>query len=210
MEHPKQFSTYLGANIDGEIRHYLRDRAQIVKFPRRYQEISSKAKTVRKVLAEMPMSDRTRSEFAARYNCDLSVVKVEEWVSVLWVHIPGKVSRFASKKQRPVSDVEVAREMRLSVAELQEAERAIANRRTGSLSPEAENIPQLVECPHKREQQEEWGELYFALERLPEGDRYLLHQHYFEGVPLSKLAKGEGVSVEGIKDRIKGAIGRAR
>ncbi len=75
-----KFKTYATYFIKGEIKHYLRDKASIIKAPRELQELLFKINTARKKLGETGTEDAT-SEQIAEY-LDLPVSKINEVIEI--------------------------------------------------------------------------------------------------------------------------------
>lgn len=75
-----KFRTYATYFIKGEIKHYLRDKASIIKAPRELQELLFKINTARKKLNESGMEEPT-SEQIAEY-LDLPVSKINEVIEI--------------------------------------------------------------------------------------------------------------------------------
>lgn len=59
-----KFKTYASYLITGEIRHYLRDKASMIKAPREIQELAFRINTVIKKLAEEGIEDPTNEQIA--------------------------------------------------------------------------------------------------------------------------------------------------
>ena len=59
-----KFTTYALYFIKGEIRHYLRDKASLIKTPREIQELLLKLNTARKKLTESGYSDPSNEQLA--------------------------------------------------------------------------------------------------------------------------------------------------
>lgn len=75
-----KFRTYATYFIKGEIKHYLRDKASIIKAPRELQELLFKINTARKKINESGMEEPT-SEQIAEY-LDLPVSKINEVIEI--------------------------------------------------------------------------------------------------------------------------------
>ncbi len=75
-----KFRTYATYFIKGEIKHYLRDKASIIKAPRELQELLFKINTARKKLSEAGKEDPS-PELIAEY-LDLPVSKINEVIEI--------------------------------------------------------------------------------------------------------------------------------
>lgn len=71
-----RFRTYATYFIKGEIKHYLRDKAAIIKAPRELQELVFKISSVRKKLIETGIEDPTAEDISNVL--EISVEKAEE------------------------------------------------------------------------------------------------------------------------------------
>ena len=71
-----KFKTYATYFIKGEIKHYLRDKAGIIKAPRELQELVFKISSIQKKLAEDGIKDPTSDDIARELN--ISTEKIEE------------------------------------------------------------------------------------------------------------------------------------
>ena len=74
-----KFRTYATYFIKGEIKHYLRDKASIIKAPRELQELLFKINTARKKLSESGLEPNP--EKIAEY-LDLPVAKINEVIEI--------------------------------------------------------------------------------------------------------------------------------
>ena len=74
-----KFRTYATYFIKGEIKHYLRDKASIIKAPRELQELLFKINTARKKLSESCLEPNP--EKIAEY-LDLPVAKINEVIEI--------------------------------------------------------------------------------------------------------------------------------
>lgn len=74
-----KFRTYATYFIKGEIKHYLRDKASIIKAPRELQELLFKINTARKKLSESGLEPSP--EKIAEY-LDLPVTKINEVIEI--------------------------------------------------------------------------------------------------------------------------------
>lgn len=75
-----KFKTYATYFIKGEIKHYLRDKASIIKAPRELQELLFKINTARKKLTESGNEEPT-SEQISEY-LDIPVAKINEVIEI--------------------------------------------------------------------------------------------------------------------------------
>ena len=75
-----KFKTYASYLITGEIRHYLRDKASIIKAPREIQELAFRINTVIKQLIEEGIEDSTSEQIAKVMS--LPVNKIEDVIEV--------------------------------------------------------------------------------------------------------------------------------
>ena len=75
-----KFKTYASYLIAGEIRHYLRDKASMIKAPREIQELSFRVNTVIKQMIEDGFEDPTNEQVAMAM--DLPVQKVNAAIEV--------------------------------------------------------------------------------------------------------------------------------
>lgn len=75
-----KFRTYATYFIKGEIKHYLRDKAAMIKAPRELQELVFKISTTIKKLNEEGIEDPTAEDIADVLG--LSVAKVEEVINI--------------------------------------------------------------------------------------------------------------------------------
>lgn len=75
-----KFRTYATYFIKGEIKHYLRDKASIIKAPRELQELLFKINTARKKLNETGYEDPTIEQIAEYL--DLSAAKINEVIEI--------------------------------------------------------------------------------------------------------------------------------
>jgi RNA polymerase sigma-B factor len=73
---PASFKTYATHFITGHIRHYLRDRQQLMRGPRALQELSYRLSQIEKQLQQTLNREPTLLEIAAKL--DVSVESVEE------------------------------------------------------------------------------------------------------------------------------------
>lgn len=71
-----KFTTYAMYFIKGEIRHYLRDKASLIKTPREIQELLLKIATAKKKMAEAGFIEPTQEQIAEFLN--LPVAKIVE------------------------------------------------------------------------------------------------------------------------------------
>ena len=69
-----KFKTYAGYLIRGEIKHYLRDKASIIKAPRELQELVAKISFAVKNLKEQGFHDPTEEQIAETTGIDLDKV----------------------------------------------------------------------------------------------------------------------------------------
>ena len=69
-----KFKTYGGYLIRGEIKHYLRDKASMIRAPRELQELVSKIGTAVKDLKEQGINDPSEELIAERTGLDLQKV----------------------------------------------------------------------------------------------------------------------------------------
>ncbi len=82
------FSSFAVPYIRGEMLHFLRDRANSVKIPRRWQQLNKDAQKVRQVLIEDLGRQPSEQEIASKLN-----VPIHEWQSV----------KLAAKNRAPLS-----------------------------------------------------------------------------------------------------------
>ncbi len=75
-----KFKTYATYFIKGEIKHYLRDKASIIKAPRELQELLFKINTAKKKLTETGSEDPTPEQIAEYL--DLPVAKINEVIEI--------------------------------------------------------------------------------------------------------------------------------
>ena len=75
-----KFRTYATYFIKGEIKHYLRDKASIIKAPRELQELLFKINTAKKKLNETGNEDPTPEQIAEFL--DLPVSKINEVIEI--------------------------------------------------------------------------------------------------------------------------------
>lgn len=75
-----KFKTYATYFIKGEIKHYLRDKASIIKAPRELQELMFKINTARKKLAESGFEDASVEQIAEYL--DLPPAKITEVIEI--------------------------------------------------------------------------------------------------------------------------------
>lgn len=75
-----KFRTYATYFIKGEIKHYLRDKASIIKAPRELQELLFKINTARKKINESGMEEPTTEQIAEFL--DLPVSKINEVIEI--------------------------------------------------------------------------------------------------------------------------------
>ena len=75
-----KFKTYATYFIKGEIKHYLRDKASIIKAPRELQELLFKINTARKKLSEAGNEDATPEQIAEYL--ELPVSKINEVIEI--------------------------------------------------------------------------------------------------------------------------------
>jgi RNA polymerase sigma-B factor len=82
------FSSFAVPYIRGEMLHFLRDRANTVKVPRRWQQLNKDAQKVRQMLSEDLGRQPSEQEIAEKLN-----VSIQEWQSV----------KLAAKNRVPLS-----------------------------------------------------------------------------------------------------------
>lgn len=75
-----KFKTYATYFIKGEIKHYLRDKASIIKAPRELQELMFKINTARKKLHEAGYEEPTLEQVAEYL--DMPLTKIEEVIEI--------------------------------------------------------------------------------------------------------------------------------
>ncbi|MBR5556138.1 sigma-70 family RNA polymerase sigma factor [bacterium] len=75
-----KFKTYATYFIKGEIKHYLRDKASIIKAPRELQELLFKINTARKKLNETGMEDPSPEQIAEYL--DIPIAKINEVIEI--------------------------------------------------------------------------------------------------------------------------------
>ena len=75
-----KFKTYASYLITGEIRHYLRDKASMIKAPREIQELAFRISHVIKQLAENGIENPTNEQIAEAM--DLPVKKINDVIEV--------------------------------------------------------------------------------------------------------------------------------
>lgn len=75
-----KFSTYATYYIKGELRHYIRDKAALIKTPRKIQELISKICNATKTLKEQGIMEPTTKEIAEFVN--LPQEKIEEVIKI--------------------------------------------------------------------------------------------------------------------------------
>ena len=75
-----KFKTYATYFIKGEIKHYLRDKASIIKAPRELQELLFKINATRKKLTESGYEDPSPEQIAE--HLDLPVAKINEVIEI--------------------------------------------------------------------------------------------------------------------------------
>ena len=82
-----KFYTYANYFIKGEIRHYIRDKAALIKTPRKLQEIMFKIYNARKEFKEAGNIDPTNTQIAQYINIPLEkveeVMKVEQYKTMI-------------------------------------------------------------------------------------------------------------------------------
>lgn len=82
-----KFSTYATYYIKGEIRHYIRDKADLIKTPRKMQEVLFKVYSARKELMDEGISEPTIEQISEMLNLPVKkvqdVVKIEQYKSLL-------------------------------------------------------------------------------------------------------------------------------
>lgn len=76
----KSFKTYATYLITGEIRHYLRDKASMIKAPREIQELAFRINTVIKQLMEQGFDSPSNEQIAEVM--DLPITKVNDVIEV--------------------------------------------------------------------------------------------------------------------------------
>ena len=69
-----KFTTYAIYFIKGEIRHYLRDKASLIKTPREVQELLLKINTARKKLADSGFAEPSNEQIAEYLNVPVSKI----------------------------------------------------------------------------------------------------------------------------------------
>ena len=69
-----KFTTYAVYFIKGEIRHYLRDKASLIKTPREIQELLLKINTARKKMADSGFIEPTNEQIAEYLNVPVSKI----------------------------------------------------------------------------------------------------------------------------------------
>lgn len=75
-----KFKTYASYLITGEIRHYLRDKASMIKAPREIQELAFRINTVIKQLSEAGIENPTNEQIAEAMS--LPVKKINDVIEV--------------------------------------------------------------------------------------------------------------------------------
>jgi len=75
-----KFKTYATYFIKGEIKHYLRDKASIIKAPRELQELLFKINAARKKLNESGLEDPTPEQIAE--HLEIPVSKINEVIEI--------------------------------------------------------------------------------------------------------------------------------
>ncbi len=75
-----KFTTYAMYFVKGEIRHYLRDKASLIKTPREIQELLLKISSARKKLSDSGFSEPSNEQIAEYLN--ISVSKVIEVLNI--------------------------------------------------------------------------------------------------------------------------------
>lgn len=75
-----KFTTYANYFIKGEIRHYLRDKASLIKTPREIQELLMKVNAARKKLTQTGYAEPSSEQIAQYLNMPLD--KVNEVVTI--------------------------------------------------------------------------------------------------------------------------------
>ena len=99
--HNTEFKTFAVHYITGHIRHYLRDRQNLLRGPRALQELSYRLSQVNNLLAQELGRDPTDSELADAL--DISVKQVDEVkqydnrVSVYWLDQEGRADEDDSR-----------------------------------------------------------------------------------------------------------------
>ncbi len=70
-----KFTTYATYFIKGEIRHYLRDKASLIKTPREIQELLFKVHSAKKKLKNMGIEDPSNEQIADYLNMPIEKIK---------------------------------------------------------------------------------------------------------------------------------------
>lgn len=99
------FSTFATPTIIGEIKHYFRDKSQLVKVPRKYQELYSKIKSELRA-AQQEERDPTVQELARRFNVSeeavLEAMEIGQNSRILSLDAPTEQSSSSSNREVPI------------------------------------------------------------------------------------------------------------
>ncbi|MGF1601467.1 MAG: RNA polymerase sigma factor SigF [Thermosynechococcaceae cyanobacterium] len=170
------FSSFAVPYIRGEILHFLRDRANTVRIPRRWQQLSRDGAKVRQSLIMQLGRQPSDQEIAEKL--DLSI---NEWRSV----------KLAASNRVPLS-----LNARISSGHHQQAEAAMTLGDT--LTDTHDEILQLNE--------EDRLELQQALNQLEEKTRVMIEAVFLHRLSRQEVAKRIGVSPVTVTRRIKKGI----
>lgn len=171
------FSSFAVPYIRGEILHFLRDRANTVRIPRRWQQLSRDGEKARQALTVELERQPSDKEIAAKLNLSLS-----EWRSV----------KLATSNRMPLS-----LNSRVSSNHHQQTDSAMTLGDT--LMDSRSEIQQTNE--------EDRLELQHALNQLEDKTREMIESVFLHQLSRQEVAQRSGVSPVTVTRRIKKGIG---
>lgn len=171
------FSSFAVPYIRGEILHFLRDRANTVRIPRRWQQLSRDGEKARQALTVELKRQPSDKEVAAKLNLSLS-----EWRSV----------KLATTNRMPLS-----LNSRVSCNHHQQTDSAMTLGDT--LMDARSEIQQTNE--------EDRLELQHALNQLEDKTREMIESVFLHQLSRQEVAQRSGVSPVTVTRRIKKGIG---
>lgn len=99
------FSTFATPTIIGEIKHYFRDKSQLVKVPRKFQELYSKIKTELRE-SQKEGKDPTVQEMAKKFEVSeetiLEAMEVGQHSRILSLDAPAEQKNTSSNREVPL------------------------------------------------------------------------------------------------------------
>jgi len=178
-----QFSTYATHLVEGQIRHYLRDRGKLIKQPAWVQELTAKIVKASDALTQELGHPPTPEEIAARIGST-----------------PEMVRRMMQARERSkVSSLDAARHDDDGQAPALDPEKLRTDDRQPSFGPDAVHLP-IEDRIFLRE----------AMARLKTLERKVVHHFYYLDLNQTEIARKLGISVNYASYLLRGAIAKLK